>query len=228
VTDTESGSIDRIHPKRPLVVRSRECLEIARRTRARVDRHAETRRRSTRRLRRRSAPYRGAAQVHRNTLLRAQLEPYGGSGWWRVERSDVQAAAADVVRHAVVRLHQAARPEAADGRVRHAFGAALLGRIHGGDHGLRHQRQCGFGADARFAAGRGIVAQRIRWWKKKLEAGEPSRKSMALLPVRVVHTPEPSRGAPIQVILPSGHIVRVGRGFDEDTFARVMAILSGR
>ena len=78
----------------------------------------------------------------------------------------------------------------------------------------------------RFAAARGIVAQRIRWWKKKLEAGEPARKSMALLPV--VQTSESSRGAPIQVILPSGHIVRVGRGFDEDTFARVMAILSGR
>src|SRR5687767_382693 len=80
----------------------------------------------------------------------------------------------------------------------------------------------------RFAASRGIVAQRIRWWKKKLESGEPSRKSMALLPVHVVDAAQPSRGAPVQVILPSGHIVRVGRGFDEDTFTRVMAILSGR
>ena len=80
----------------------------------------------------------------------------------------------------------------------------------------------------RFAAARGIVAQRIRWWKKKLEGSAPaSRKSTALLPVRVVGT-EPTRGAPVQVILPSGHIVRVGRGFDEDTFARVMAILGGR
>jgi hypothetical protein len=33
---------------------------------------------------------------------------------------------------------------------------------------------------------------------------------------------------PIQVILPSGHIVRVGRGFDEETFSRVIALLSGR
>lgn len=80
----------------------------------------------------------------------------------------------------------------------------------------------------RFATARGIVPQRIRWWKKKLEEGAPARKSSALLPVRVVAAAEPSRGAPIQVILPSGHIVRVGRGFDEDTFARVMAILGGR
>ena len=79
----------------------------------------------------------------------------------------------------------------------------------------------------RFATARGITPQRIRWWKKKLEEAMPSRKSSALLPVRVVATSE-SRGAPIQVILPSGHIVRVGRGFDEDTFSRVMSILGGR
>ena len=80
----------------------------------------------------------------------------------------------------------------------------------------------------RFASVRGLVPQRLRWWKKKLEAGGGSHKSMELLPVAVVAGSEPSRGTPIQVILPSGHIVRVGRGFDEDTFARVMAILSGR
>jgi hypothetical protein len=81
----------------------------------------------------------------------------------------------------------------------------------------------------RFATARGIVPQRLRWWKKKLEGeASASRKSTSLLPVRIVGATEPSRGAPVQVILPSGHIVRVGRGFDEDTFARVMAILGGR
>jgi hypothetical protein len=80
----------------------------------------------------------------------------------------------------------------------------------------------------RFATARGLVPQRLRWWKKKLEAGGVSDKSLALLPVRVVAGGDAARGTPIQVILPSGHIMRVGRGFDEDTFARVMAILSGR
>jgi hypothetical protein len=80
-----------------------------------------------------------------------------------------------------------------------------------------------------FATARGIVPQWIRWWKKKLEgSAATTRKSTALLPVRVVGAAEPSRGTPVPVILPSGHIVRVGRGFDEDTFARVMAILGGR
>ena len=93
--------------------------------------------------------------------------------------------------------------------------------------GLQAWRSSGVSIE-RFATARGITPQRIRWWKKKLEEAMPSRKGSALLPVRVVATTEPSRGAPIQVILPSGHIVRVGRGFDEDTFARVMAILGGR
>jgi hypothetical protein len=61
----------------------------------------------------------------------------------------------------------------------------------------------------------------------KLEDGAaPQRtKSAALVPVRVV---EPSRGTPIQIILPNGLSIRVGRGFDEETFARVMAFLGGR
>lgn len=35
------------------------------------------------------------------------------------------------------------------------------------------------------------------------------------------------RGEPVAVYLRSGHIVKVGRGFDEDAFARVVALLEG-
>ena len=78
----------------------------------------------------------------------------------------------------------------------------------------------------RFATSRGLVPQRLRWWKRKLAGSETVRSAGAgLLPVRIV---DATRGTPIQVILPNGHIVRVGRGFDEETFARVMEILSGR
>lgn len=78
----------------------------------------------------------------------------------------------------------------------------------------------------KFATLRGIVPQRLRWWKKKLEQRGPDTEdvSLSLLPVRVA---ESGRGAPIQVLLPSGHIVRVGRGFDEEAFSRVMALLGG-
>lgn len=81
----------------------------------------------------------------------------------------------------------------------------------------------------RFATERGIVPQRLRYWRQKLaevEATEaPPVKDAGLLPVRVV---DGQRGTPIQIILPNGHIVRVGRGFDEDTFARVLEVLTGR
>ena len=37
----------------------------------------------------------------------------------------------------------------------------------------------------------------------------------------------PRRGEPVAVYLRCGHIVKVGRGFDEDAFKRVVAILDG-
>ena len=74
----------------------------------------------------------------------------------------------------------------------------------------------------KFCLERGITPQRVYWWKKKLgvNALKPKPTSMALLPVRVVETPvasaAPARGEPVTVLLRSGHVVKVGRGFDED------------
>ena len=83
----------------------------------------------------------------------------------------------------------------------------------------------------RFGKERGIVPQRIRWWKAKLEARTtalvPSQAALALLPVRVTETAPTKRGEPVAVYLRSGHIVKVGRGFDEEAFARVVALLEG-
>ncbi len=76
-----------------------------------------------------------------------------------------------------------------------------------------------------FARGRGLVPQRLHWWKKKLEAKDAAPpKATALLPVRVV---EPRRGEPVTVLLRSGHMLKVGRGFDEEAFARAVAVLEG-
>lgn len=83
----------------------------------------------------------------------------------------------------------------------------------------------------RFGKERGIVPQRIRWWKAKLEAKTtalvPSETALALLPVRVTEAAQAKRGEPVAVYLRSGHIVKVGRGFDEEAFARVVALLEG-
>src|SRR5690242_14696132 len=79
----------------------------------------------------------------------------------------------------------------------------------------------------RFAKERGLVPQRIRWWRNKLEGNGTalvrSESPLALLPVQVTETAPAKRGEPVAVYLRSGHIVKVGRGFDEEAFARVVA-----
>ncbi len=76
-----------------------------------------------------------------------------------------------------------------------------------------------------------MVPQRIRWWKTKL-AGKStalvrSKAPLALLPVQVTEPTPSKRGEPVAVYLRSGHIVKVGRGFDEEAFARAIAVLEG-
>jgi len=84
----------------------------------------------------------------------------------------------------------------------------------------------------RFADQRGLVPQRIYWWRKKLEGParatrvEPSR-ALALLPVQVQAAPTKVRGEPVAVFLRSGHVIKLGRGFDEDAFTRAVALLEG-
>ena len=83
----------------------------------------------------------------------------------------------------------------------------------------------------RFAKERGLVPQRVRWWKNKLEGKSAtlvrSQSSLDLLPVQVTESATSKRGEPVAVYLRSGHIVKVGRGFDEEAFARVVALLEG-
>ncbi len=81
----------------------------------------------------------------------------------------------------------------------------------------------------RFAKQRGLVAQRLRWWKQKLEASDKALavgRPPALLPVRVGPERAP-RGEPVTVLLRTGHMLKVSHGFDEDAFARVVALLEG-
>jgi hypothetical protein len=83
----------------------------------------------------------------------------------------------------------------------------------------------------RFAKNRGLVPQRLRWWRNKLEGKSAalvrSEAPLALLPVHVTESAPATRGEPVAVYLRSGHIVKVGRGFDEEAFARVVAVLEG-
>ena len=73
-----------------------------------------------------------------------------------------------------------------------------------------------------------LVPQRLYWWKRKLADNKKCRAlaALALLPVRV--TSEPRRGEPVTVLLRTGHMLKVSHGFDEDAFARVVALLEAR
>ena len=74
----------------------------------------------------------------------------------------------------------------------------------------------------KFARTRGLVPQRLYWWKKKLGVD----RSLALLPVRVTEGRlEARRGERVTVLLRSGDMIKVGRDFDENAFARVVALL---
>lgn len=77
----------------------------------------------------------------------------------------------------------------------------------------------------KFAVERGLHPQRLYWWKRKLEDERPEpAPTLAMLPVKIA---EPKRGEPVTVLLRSGHMLKVGRGFDEDAFTRVVALLEG-
>ena len=74
----------------------------------------------------------------------------------------------------------------------------------------------------RFARARGLVPQRLYWWKKRLGID----RALALLPVRISEARlEARRGEPVTVLLRSGHMIKVGRDFDESAFDRVVALL---
>jgi hypothetical protein len=79
-----------------------------------------------------------------------------------------------------------------------------------------------------YARSRGLVPQRLHWWKKKLGFGTAADKgrAVALLPVRVAERETGARrGEPVTVLLRSGHMIKVGRDFDESVFERVVALL---
>ncbi|HEX3343517.1 MAG TPA: hypothetical protein VHS09_03045 [Polyangiaceae bacterium] len=70
------------------------------------------------------------------------------------------------------------------------------------------------------------MPQRLHWWKQKLRFDADKSRAMALLPVRVAEARiDGRRGEPVTVLLRSGHMLKVGRDFDEIAFARVVALL---
>jgi transposase len=86
---------------------------------------------------------------------------------------------------------------------------------------------------AEFGQREGIAGKQLHWWKWHLGKNEtPSASEIPrLLPVRVVAQPrdvEVSRETPLEIVLQSGHVLRVGHGFDPATLRSVLSILEER
>ena len=92
---------------------------------------------------------------------------------------------------------------------------------------LEAWRRSGLPLD-RFAAQRGLVPQRLRWWKSKLAGSEKTAAPApmpAVLPVKVAAAAR--RGEPVTILLRTGHMLKVSHGFDEEAFVRVVSLLEG-
>lgn len=82
---------------------------------------------------------------------------------------------------------------------------------------------------AEFARSQGYAPFRLYEWRRKLAAAERERETTvppplpALMPVRVMAAS--SGDQPVSVLLRSGQVLKVSRGFDEDVFSRVVALL---
>jgi transposase len=95
-----------------------------------------------------------------------------------------------------------------------------------------------------FCGREGLKDWTFRWWRVELgrrdrqpsaafkgeRQGEPTEAATAFLPVRVVdlEVVSPRPAPPIEILLPTGMIVRVPSGFDPPTLGRVLAVLEGR
>ena len=87
---------------------------------------------------------------------------------------------------------------------------AVLGRLDASGLGVRE-----------FAASEGLEPQRLYRWRGQLQGERPERAEF----VEVV--PAAVRSC-MEVVSPSGHVVRLPDAFSEDTLRRVLAVLDER
>ena len=90
------------------------------------------------------------------------------------------------------------------------------------EHELQALRRSGEPLEI-FARSRGYSGERLRRWGARLKkAAAP-----VLLPVRVIAAPaEPAGDAPpVEVVLCSGRVLRVARGFDAGQLAELVRVL---
>jgi len=84
---------------------------------------------------------------------------------------------------------------------------------------------------ARVAQDHGLHPKRLYWWRQRLEATAGDPAAGRFVPVRVIPPAGPSApgfGPPesgVTVETPRGHRIRLARGFDVETFVRVLELV---
>jgi transposase len=83
---------------------------------------------------------------------------------------------------------------------------------------------------AEFGEREGIEGRQLHWWKwhlGKKEVPSATELPLRLLPVRVVPARDVgvSKERPLEIVLQSGHVLRVARGFDPVTLRSVLSVL---
>ena len=93
---------------------------------------------------------------------------------------------------------------------------------------LRDQADSGLSVAA-FARQKGLVAQRVHWWRKRLGADASVASKPTFLPVRIrVRGASPATAAArsgFEVVLAAGHVVRFDADFDGDALRRIVVAL---
>jgi transposase-like protein len=78
-----------------------------------------------------------------------------------------------------------------------------------------------------FAVEHGIDVQRLYRWRKELRRDASAVETVRFEELVVHRGDAEGHAAPIELVLPSGCLVRIGAGFDEATLRRVIAVLEG-
>jgi hypothetical protein len=81
---------------------------------------------------------------------------------------------------------------------------------------------------ATFARQHGLGETRVRWWRNRLDepARRPASTSPTLIAVTIVGTPASSaKRSSMEVVLASGHVVRVGADFDAEALVKLVRVL---
>ena len=79
-----------------------------------------------------------------------------------------------------------------------------------------------------FAAGEGVTKRQLMWWRWRVRRDEHATPSTTALSfVQLEPSTAPASGPMLELVVAEGRLIRVPTGFDEETLARLVAVVEG-